>query len=84
MPVWPFGDCSLKLPRTREKLGPASGVEQHRDHCRRQRKGAGRTLQTSGPTCDLISLGQAGHPSCEIYANTCFLAFRELDEVDDQ
>src|SRR6266849_9610896 len=76
LPVWPFlpmahsGDCSLKLPRTREQLGPASGVEQHRDHRRRQRKGARRTLQTFGSTCDLISLGQAGHPSCEIYANT--------------
>jgi hypothetical protein len=44
-------------------------AEQHRGQRRRQRKGAGRPLQTLGSTCDLVVLGKAGHPGCEIYAN---------------
>ena len=81
-PVWPFlpmahsGNCSLKLPGTREKLGRASRVEHHRDHRRRQPKRAGRTLQTFGSTCDVIGLGQASHHGCEIYANTVLRVFR--------
>jgi hypothetical protein len=47
------------------ELGPlnTTGV-----HVARRRKGAGRTLETPGSTCDLIRLGKLGRPSREIDA----------------
>ena len=71
LPLLPIGDsenCSLKLPRIRcKKYAP--GVKHHRGQDRRQLKGAGRTIETPGSTCDLIGRGQVGHPRREIYAN---------------
>src|SRR5204863_8824006 len=54
LPFLPNGhseNCSLKLPRIRQKCGRVRGVEQHWHQRRRQRKGAGRTLETPGSTC---------------------------------
>src|SRR2546426_9238502 len=72
LPILPYGhsgNCSLKLPRIRSKYDPARGVKHHGGQHRRQRKGAGRTLETPGSTCDLISQGKVFHHSREIYAS---------------
>ena len=60
---------SRKLPNNRKKDGFVRGVEQHREDRVRQRKGAGRTLETAGSTCDLINLSKVAHPGREIYAS---------------
>jgi hypothetical protein len=55
LPFVPWGhseNCSIKLSRIRVNWDDNRGVAQHRGHRRRQRKCAGRILETPGSTCD--------------------------------
>ena len=73
--VLPFPSMStpktvpLNSPVSVKSTTPPEALNNTGINDRRQRQGAGRTLETPGSTCDLIVRGKVGHPSREIYAN---------------
>src|SRR5712671_1821618 len=64
--LWPSGNCSLNLPRKRQKCRRIRGVKQYRRVPIGRGESAGRTLETPGSTCDLIVHDQGGVPGVEI------------------